>query len=54
MLVDNFAHLGLMIVQYIRGEVENNIEHGRLSSQRGAPVFWERVGRELVVDVIRA
>lgn len=47
-LVHYLPHLGLARVQYGGAKIEANIQHGSLVCQRGAPVLWQRVSRNLM------
>ena len=46
-LVDNLPHLGLLGVQDVRREVENDVEHGRLRRQCSAAMLRVGVRRYL-------
>ena len=54
MLVHNFSHLGLMVVQDVWWEVQNDIQHGGLRGQSSAPVLGKRIRRNLIVYIIWA
>ena len=54
MFIDNLAHLCMLRMKDIWSKVENDIEHAGLCREGRAAVLWQWVGRDLVVDVIRA
>jgi len=54
MFVDNLTHDGLLCVQHVRSEVEDDIQHAGLRGQCRAPMLRQRVSHDLIVQIIRA
>ena len=43
----------LFVAEELRREVEDHVEHGGLSGERGGAVFGQRVALHLRIDVVR-
>ena len=52
MLVDNFTHDRLLVVQHVRIEVEKHVEHGRLRGIGCCLMLEFRVRFLLIVDIV--